>query len=343
VIKPRRLRPGDAVAVLSPSWGGPAAFPHIFDDGLAVLREDFGLVVKEYPTARMGAAQLRADPRLRARDLNDAFADDSVSGIVCSIGGDDSVRILEHLDVDLILRHPKLVMGYSDATTILGYLNLRGLVTYYGPSVMAGFSHLRCFPEALAETRRALFSGSRYAIEPFGTWADAFMDWKDVANRGKVREARTDGVGHRWINKGPASSGPVWGGCAEVLDMMNGTFAWPRDGFWDGRILALETSEDKPTPAWVGYLLRNFGVQGILSRISGLLVARPKSYSDGEKEALDAEVLKIAVGEFGRGDLNIVTNVDFGHTDPRHILPIGIELRMEPRDGTLEFAEPLFF
>ena len=83
-------------------------------------------------------------------------------------------------------------------------------------------------------------------------------------------------------------------------------------------------------------------MQGILPRLKGLLVARPKSYSSDEKCELDKEILKIAVGEFDCRDLNIVSNLEFGHTDPRHILPLGVDMKIDPVKEELMFTEQLF-
>jgi hypothetical protein len=66
MTKPNALKPGDRIAVVSQSWGGPAAFPHIYEAGLRNLRE-LGLEPVEFPTARMDAAELYAHPELRAR------------------------------------------------------------------------------------------------------------------------------------------------------------------------------------------------------------------------------------------------------------------------------------
>ena len=342
MIKPKRLKKGDTLAVLSPSWDGPAAYPHIFDQGLKVLKEELGFRIVEYPTARLAASTLYADPKLRADDLNAAFKDEAIDGLICSIGGSDSVRLLEYLDVDAILANPKLIMGYSDSTSILCYLNLHGLVTYHGNSVMAGFSQLACFPDALEEYRRILFSNDEYRLEPFKQWSNAYKDWNDPENVGQVDALLTADTGHRWIQKVPAAEGRLWGGCIEILAMINGTLAWPGKDFWDDRILFIETSEDKPSPEQIGFILRNFGVQGILQKLRGLLVAKPKDYTAGEKQALDKEVLKIVVGEFKCKDISIVSNIDFGHADPRHILPLGILARIDPVDESISFIEPLF-
>ncbi len=290
----------------------------------------------------MSSEELHDNPRLRAEDINAAFADKEVDGIICSIGGDDSIRILKHLDLELIRNNHKFIMGYSDSTTFLDYLAMNGLVTYYGSSVMAGFGYLECFAEAVEEYKRVLFSGLPYRISPFASWADAYKNWGVLENAGKVAEIRNDDVGFRWLQKGPLAEGRLWGGCIEVLDMMNGTLAWPSAEFWNDRILMIETSEDKPTPAYVGYILRNFGIQGILPKLSGLLVAKPKSYSSEEKCELDREILKIVAGEFECRDLNIIANIEFGHTDPRHILPLGVNLKIDPVKEELAFTESLF-
>jgi muramoyltetrapeptide carboxypeptidase LdcA involved in peptidoglycan recycling len=342
MIKPKQLKKGDILAVVSPSWGGPAAYPHIFDKGLEILQDHLGFQIVEYPTARMSATALYANPELRAADLNAAFKDTLVSGIICSIGGSDSVRILEHLDVAAILDNPKLIMGYSDSTSILCYLNLHGLVTYHGNSVMAGFGQLACFPAALEEYRRVLFGLDEYRLQPFKPWSNAYKDWNDPENVGQVDALLDSETGHRWLQKGPVAEGRLWGGCIEILAMINGTLAWPGKDFWTGRILFIETSEDKPSPEQVGFILRNFGVQGILQRLKGLLVAKPKDYSAEGKLALDREVLRIVTGEFKCRDISIVSNIDFGHTDPRHILPLGIKTRIDPLEESIAFTEPLF-
>ena len=342
MIKPKKLEPGDTIAILSPSAGVPYIYPHIFEHGLSILKTVFGFRVQEYPTTRMNPKALYENPRMRADDINQAFLDPEVRGIICSIGGDDSIRILGYLDTEAMLKNPKFIMGFSDSTTFLAYLNLFGLVTYYGPSVMAGFAYLNCFPEAVEEYRKAFFENSFYEIKPFSVWADAYQRWEDTANTGKVVRMRDDHIPHVWINKGTKTAGCLWGGCLEVLDMMNGTFAWPEPEFWKDRILMLETSEDKPSPRQVGYRLRNYGAQGILSSIKGLLIGKPKDYTDAEMHALYEEVKRVVVGEYGCNTLNIVANIGFGHTDPHHILPMGVPLTIDPEKETLIFSETMF-
>jgi muramoyltetrapeptide carboxypeptidase LdcA involved in peptidoglycan recycling len=72
----------------------------------------------------------------------------------------------------------------------------------------------------------------------------------------------------------------------------------------------------------VGYWLRNYGSQGILERISGMLVARPMRYTREMTVALYTEIRRV-LAEFGREDLPVVANMDFGHTSPQMVVPIG--------------------
>jgi hypothetical protein len=64
------------------------------------------------------AATLAADPAARADDLHRAFADPDIAGVVSTIGGDDSIRLLRHLDLDLLAANPKVFLGYSDSAIL---------------------------------------------------------------------------------------------------------------------------------------------------------------------------------------------------------------------------------
>src|SRR5260370_16057854 len=119
MIAPVKPRPGDRVAVVSPSAGLPGIFPRPFELGLRRLREDFGLVPVEYPTTR----RMGSSPADRASDLHAAFADADIKAVITSIGGDDQITVLPHLDAGLLRAHPKPFFGFSDSTNMLAYLH----------------------------------------------------------------------------------------------------------------------------------------------------------------------------------------------------------------------------
>jgi len=327
------------VAIVSPSWGGPSVFPHIYENGLKVLQE-WGLKIKEFPTARMDAAFTRANPQIRAKDINDAFADPEVKAILASIGGDDSVRILPFLDKKIIAENPKILMGYSDTSTLHVFSNLQGLITFYGLSIMAGFSQMESLPESFkSHVREILFEPKEsYEYQPYGTYCDGYPDWANKENLGKVNPMKSDDGWH-WLQGSGSIQGELFGGCIEVLEMMKATDSWPSQDFWKGKIFFLETSEEKPSIQYIDHVLRNYGILGVFDQISGFIFSRARDYSDEEKKELEEKIVSIVAKEFGRPNLPIVANFDVGHTGPQLVLPLGVRAEIDCKNKKISLAE----
>lgn len=339
MIKPNKLLRGDTVAIVSPSWGGPSVFPHIYSQGLKVLKEKFGLKIKEYLTARMSADNLDKSPKTRAEDINAAFADKEVKAIITSIGGDDSIRILKFLDKKIIKENPKIFMGYSDTTTLNTFINQLGIVTFNGPAVMCGFSQMENFPDYEAHVNEILFSSPpNYIYNPYSHWTMKYPDWSNEANTGKI-DVKRKNEGWHWIQGKSVVQGELFGGCIDVLEMIRGTEYWPKLNFWKGKILFIETSEDKPSPNFVKCAFRNYGVQGILDQIVGVLVGRARDYTEEETKQLEENILKVVAKEFNHPEIPIITNMDFGHTDPQFILPLGIKAEIDCKKKSFKLRE----
>lgn len=344
MIKAKRLKPGSRIAVISPSSGLPSMFPEIYELGLKNLQELFGFEIVEMKTARMDRTELYKNPKLRAEDINDAFKDDNIHGIICSIGGYESIRILPYLDMESIMKNPKLIMGFSDATTFLTYLNNHGLVTFYGPSIMGGLAQLKNITPKYTEHIRNILCGNKYPYkyEMYDKWANGYKNWTDMTTLGQCDEFFDNKEGIVVLQGKGQTEGILWGGCAEVLEFMKGTRFWPKEDFWNDKILFFETSEDKPLPFNVGYMLRNYGMQGILNRVKGIMFGRPKDYSEGEKQELYQIVQQIVSEEFGESELPIFMNVDFGHTEPKIILPLGAKVCLDASEKSIELMESPF-
>lgn len=338
VIRPRRLSAGDKVAIVAPSQSLASVYPKVYAAGLATLRDTFGLDVVELPSIGFDPEYSYRHPELRAADLNAAFADDSIAGIVAQIGGTDSIRLLPHLDVDLAVTHPKVLLGYSDTATMLTTCARAGLVTFNGPAVMAGFAQLSNFPELERHVRDVLFEpADTLEYRPYPHWVDRYPNWHRQPGHEIGHPHPHDGW--RWLQGSGAVSGRLFGGCIEVLQFLKGTAYWPEPEFFAGRILFLETSEDKPPVAFTEHWLRSFGVGGGLDRLAGLLIGRPRDYTPAESRELDAVILQV-LGEFGRDDLAVVSNLDFGHTDPQWILPNNLLAEIDVAGKALRLLEP---
>jgi muramoyltetrapeptide carboxypeptidase LdcA involved in peptidoglycan recycling len=308
--------------------------------GLLELRERFGFEVVEMPHTLADAQWLWRNPQARADDINAAFADTSIDGIIATIGGNDSVRILPYLDSSVITNNPKVFMGYSDSTTLHIYALLHGLQTFYGPSVMAGIAENGgTFTYAESWIRRTLMSSAPAGeLTPTSEWTDQFVPWED-ANRVVRRRSMVPNQGWQWLQGTKQAEGHLLGGCLDVLEFLKGTTWWPPQQIWEGAAFYWETSEDAPDPRLVGYWLRNYGMLGILDNISAMLVGRPAGYSDELHAQLRLVIQRIVADEFGRPDLPIVINLDFGHTDPQMVLPNGGKVVVDPVSRTIALPE----
>src|SRR3972149_1582024 len=101
MLKPSKLSPGDKVATVSLSWGGPSVFPGRYQAGVRQLESEFGLTVVERPHTLSDAGWLARNPEARAADLMQAFGDPSIKGIIATIGGEDSIRMLPYMDLNM--------------------------------------------------------------------------------------------------------------------------------------------------------------------------------------------------------------------------------------------------
>ena len=342
MIHPPQLLPGDTVATISLSWGGAHACPERYRIGKQQLEETFGLNVVETRHALRSDEWLNRHPEGRAEDLMEAFVDPSVRGIVSIIGGEDSIRILPYLDFDIIRNNPKVFIGYSDTTVAHMACFHAGLISFYGPSILAGFAENGgIFPYTEASVRQTLFSSDPVGpVQPNdGGWTVERVEWTIPELQSRKRKL-TPTTGWRWIGGNNVASGPLIGGCIEVLDWLRGTSVWPDPETWQDAILFIETSEEGPSPTAVRRFLRSFAALGVLDRIGGVLFGRPGGKVGVDDHRLyDTAILDVIVGEYGRDDLPIVTGMDFGHTDPMMVLPYGVRAELNPVDRVLSLLE----
>jgi len=343
MYKPKRLKKGSSIAIISPSWGGPFCYQHIYEKGLERLRE-FGFNIVEYPTAKMDSKKIYENPKLRAEDINRAFKDKNIEGIISTIGGEESIRVLPYLDSNIIKSNPKFFMGYSDITTFNTYFNQLGLVTFNGPSVMAGFAESKKLEDDFVDYINEFLFGewNEFEYKKFKRYTSKYLAWNEPKNLDKKNSNYIlDKENWNFIQGEKLVRGELFGGCIEVLEFMKGTKFWPKKDFWDGKILFFETSENKPTPSQVSWFLRNYGMQGILEKTNGIIFGRARDYSKDEKKDLEKLIIKI-LKEFNREDLTVVTNVDFGHTDPQLIMPLGIKIQINPKGKSLKLVESIW-
>ncbi len=334
-LYPPKPSPGDRIAVISPSRGLPELFPLPYELGLERLRKEFGLEPVEYPsTRRMGST-----PRERADDIHAAFTDPTVKAVIASIGGDDQITVLPHLDRELIRAHPKPFFGYSDNTNLLAYLWQCGIVGFHGASVMCELGR----PGAMAplterSLRAALFTSGAYELHPADRYRDVDLPWEDPATF--AQEPPTEpGSGWYWHRPERVVEGRSWGGELEIVSwLLMADREVARDlSAYDGCVLFLETCEELIGAEQVFRILRNMGERGMLHRFPALLMGRAKAWSftrpqDADQKAAHAreqrEAVLRALGMYAP-DTMAVFDVDLGHTDPQLVIPYGGNVRVD--------------
>ena len=340
MIKPPKLNPGDKIATVSLSWGGPSVFPHRYQAGVKQLKDELDLQVVEMPNTLRDADWMAKNPRARADDLMQAFADPSIKGIFSTIGGDDSIRLLPFLDLEVIRKHPKIFLGYSD--TIISHLVCykAGLTSFHGPAIMLEFAeNCGMFPYVVQSLRKTLFSSDTIGeIKPSTEgWTVERLDWADPANQ-QIKRKLNPSSGWRFLQGKGIHRGHLIGGCIEVFDWTRGTEIFPED--WQDAILFLETSEEAPPPELVARILRVYAAMGILSRLAGILFGRPGGDVPLEKfEDYDNAILQVVNHEEGLTDLPVITHMDFGHTSPMFVLPYGLQAEIDCETNRFSILE----
>jgi len=163
-----------------------------------------------------------------------------------------------------------------------------------------------------------------------------------INNTWKIKER----VNNEWwkiLQWNEKFSWKLFGGCTQVMEFLKWTIYYPKEDFWNDKILFLEIAEDE----WVQinqikWTLRNYAVAWIFNKISWLLIWRARDYSPEDKITLDQTILNVISWEFWITNLPIITNLDFWHTDPQWILPLWIEAEFNIRNNSFRLLENCF-
>ncbi|RQO74392.1 LD-carboxypeptidase [Pedobacter sp. KBW06] len=338
LITPNRLNIGDKVATISMSWGAAGELPYRYQKGKERLNQVFGLNVVETKHALKSAQWIYKNPEARANDLMEAFCDPSIKGIISNIGGDDSIRMLKYIDLQIIKQNPKIFLGFSDST-ITHFICLKaGLSSFYGTSLLVGFAENYAMHNyQVNDIKKTLFSTEKIGqIHPNKEgWTTEFLDWFDISLQ-DVKRKLLPTTGWNFLRGDSIVQGRLIGGCIEVLEMLKGTQYWPDLEVWKDSILFFETSEDMPKPEYVRWWLRNYAALGILPNAKGIIFGRP--YDNLYTEQYEIELLKV-LDEEGLSELPVITRMDFGHTCPTFTLPYGRLAEINCIDKTFSILE----
>jgi len=310
-IKPRRLTPGDLVALVAPA---SATFETMDLEIAEESLEALGLKVSVAGHVLDRHGYLAGQDRDRASDINRVFADPRIRAVLPIRGGWGSSRLLPYLDFDLIRRNPKIVLGFSDISALLlAIVAKTGLVTFHGPNGMGRWDEF-----SVGWVRRVLFEAEAVTMQ-------------NPRERGDFLTQTEHRV--QTITPGVAR-GRMLGGNLTVLTAIAGSPFLPD---WDGAILFLEdVGEDIYR---VDRMMTTLKLAGVLDRISGFVFGTCSECEPGEgygsltlEEVFNDHIKPLEVPAW-RGAM-------IGHQMPQFTIAEGIPMEIDATAGRIRMLEP---
>ena len=341
-LKFNKLKKGNKVAILSPSFAAPSKWPHVYELGLKRLRKIFNLEPVEFPTTK----KIGATKEERSKDLIDAFENREIMAVIASLGGDDQVTYIKNLPTEPFTENPKPFFGFSDNTHFANFLWLNGIPSYYGASLFTQFAMQKKMDMYTIDyLKHAFFDKGDFELKASKSYNDIGLSWDDPANLGKERTYEEN---EGWYWDGSQNvEGITWGGCLESIDeLLRHNIRVPSLDDFNNIILFTETSEEIPSADYVYRVYRALGEREILKRVKAVLVGRPKAWDFNKQNSTKEKnqyrksqrktIIKV-VREYNQS-IPIIQNLDCGHTDPQIALPYGRLVRVDSKNKKI-FAE----
>lgn len=337
-----KLKKGDKVAIVSPSFAAPGKWPHVYELALKRLREVFELEPVEFSVTK----KLGASKEERSKDLIDAFENKEIKAVIASLGGDDQITYIKNLPPEPFKTNPKMFFGFSDNTHFSNFLWLNGIPSYYGASLFTQFGMQKRMDEfTINYLKHALFEEGEFELTSSEIYNDIGLGWDNIENLNKERVyEKNDG----WFWDGSENTeGVTWGGCLESVDeLLRHGSQIPTLEQFENIILFTETSEELPSSDYVFRVYRALGERGILKRVKGVLVGRPKAWEFSKQNSTEQkaeyrnkqrEAILKAIRIYNK-TVPVIQNMDIGHTDPQICLPYGRKSRINSTEKRI-FAE----
>lgn len=297
MLKPKRLRAGDKIAIVAPA---SSFLREEFDKGVAeITRLGFEPVFDESVFAQHGG-YLSGEGRVRAQAFLEAWRDPSVRALIAVRGGYGSVHLLPFLDKEDLRQTPKAFVGYSDLTSVLTYLTGRcGIVSFHGPMLD------RRLGSGIDAYDRDSFMRALTSAEPLGELASPQLET---------------------FCKGDAA-GPLMGGTLVQLVASLGTpYAFnPPNGY----VLFLEDVGERPFR--IDRMITQLRLAGVLDRASAIILGEFMDCDEPRGEPSAKGVLADLLKDFNGP---VVHGFPSGHTRGALVtLPFGVRARVAANDN----------
>ena len=311
VIKPKRLKKGDRIALITP---GSYITESELQDSIKNL-DELGFEVTFSERLMLQTGYFSGNDEERAKDLMEMFERDDVDGIMCARGGYGCARILPLLDYDLFRANPKVLIGYSDVTALLyGIFQNTGLVTFHGPVSISTFNEF------------SVDNFKRVLLDPGQD--DLFK------NANNNEDENVYGVTTLVSGKG---KGRLVGGNLSIIVSLIGT---DYDVDYSNKILFIEEIGEEPYR--IDRMLTQLIESGKLENVSGIMMGifddcEPKEKNPAYSKSFTLmDVLKDRLSNL---KVPIVYGMSFGHIKNKFTIPFGAFAELDADNQTFTLLE----
>jgi len=318
-VLPPSLRSGDAIGYFSPSSPATHDAPTRYQRARDYLQHKgfqlvSGALSGKTDHYRSGSIQARAD------ELNELIRNPDVRCIMSTIGGSNSNALLPYLDYDALKDDPKIIIGFSDVTSILlGIHEMTGLIPFYGPALVTSFGEL---PPLVDESYRSfssvLMSGkkSQHTYQLPDSWTDEMLPWEDQQRAKILQKNHCTFIGSGRIE------GRLIGGNLNTMWSIWGSPYMPE--IREGDVLLIEDS--LKTIATVERLFVFLKLNGVFDRVAAVILGKHEGFDHKGTGRQPIEVLREVLN--GQ-DLPIVNGFDCCHTHPMLTMPLGVQVAID--------------
>lgn len=312
MIKPKKLNQGDTIGIVS--MATPPYRPSTLIDARKNMEKmGFKIIISEYATETK--RYLAGDDRLRLDEFHSFVKNPEIKAIISTRGGYGSCRLLQSMDFDLIRSNPKIIIGYSDITSILTAVSkISGLVTFHGPMFTSDFNNPTDY--SLEKFKKLLIDN------------DVPIEIKSFPDEDKAL-----------VFSEGESEGELIGGCLTLLSYTLGT---PYEIDTKGKILFIEEIGEPPhkLDGKLTHLLNAGKLHDCAGIVLGELIDCDTSeykpgYPMGNFHWED--IIQDRLGNLG---IPIMANLSFGHGEYKSTLPIGTRARLDTLNKKLTLIEP---
>ncbi|MFB9217797.1 S66 family peptidase [Vibrio sinaloensis] len=322
----KALKAGDTIGIFSPSSPATVFAPKRFQRAKEYLtsmgfKVKAGLLTGSSDYYRSGSIQERAE------ELNALIRDPEVRCIMSTIGGYNSNALLPYIDYQALRDDPKIIIGYSDVTALLmGIYAQTGLVTFYGPALVASFGELAPLVDETFASFSDFLIGKPTAPYQYvmpSHWTDKMIDWESQVEAKQVEKNHW-----RFLGRGMVSGRIVGGN----LNTMGGIWGSPyMPELKQGDILLIEDSL-KGAPE-IERSFSHLKACGVFDKVSAIILGKHELYDDKGtgREPLDV-LLEVLNGQ----QLPIVSGFDSCHTHPMLVTPLGTSVKIDFDKSSIE-------